>query len=212
MRKLLLLLCVSWLAWPGSETLAIDSFDDQEDGWSWRDGLLGDGSRRGDVFADERYPGYLCEECRDPYEHPMDFVALAYNGYFGDDPWMWESQLGMPFRIYNLDMQWVVVWIEGIFFDSLTFLPDTLDIRVRLPNGQILTFQVLQDGPDLPIGDPNPEAEATDSCGSSGGGEGEDGYGDPDAGLPEPEDPPEPTGVVSLVDPDEDGEFPEWEL
>ena len=141
----------------------------------------------------------------------MDFVAVAYNSYFGDEPWLRESQLGIPFRIYNLDLQWVVVWFEGIAFDGISFLPDTMSIHIRLQNGQILTFSVIQGGPDLPVGDPNPEPPADTSdctCGGDAGDE-EDDYSEPDEGLPEP---PERSGRVTIEDPDEDGDFTEWEL
>lgn len=211
MRKRLLLLCVSLFLCSAATATLISTTIDENDGWSWRDGILGDHFRHGDVFGDEMFPGYMCTDCRDAYEHPMDYVAFAYNGFFGENPWMLGSDLGVPFRIYNLNMQWVAVWFEGIIFDTITLLPDTLEVRVRLPNGQILTFEVLQDGPDLPIGDPNPNRDdAGCTCGDDG--DGEDDYADPDEGLPEPEDLPEPSGVVSIVDPDEDGEFPEWEL
>jgi len=199
-------------------TDAISLPQDEGDGWSFRDGLLGDSTPDGDVFADsgEIYPGYMCDECRDPSEHSMDFVAVAYNGYFGDNQWMWGSQLGVPFRIYNLDMQWVVVWFEGIVFDSITLLPDTMDVRVRLPNGQILTFTVIQGGPDLPVGDPHPEPPPNSvncSCGGDGGGsDDEDDYPDGDDYEPEEPEEPEYSGVVEIWDPDEDDEFPEWEL
>lgn len=219
MHKPLIVLGFALLLVAGTSAHALGP-DDGQDGWSWEDGLIGSGDRSREVFSDEPdVPGYLCDDCRDVYTDPMDFVAMAYNGYFGDDPWMWESQLGIPFRIYNLQGQWVAVWFEGVIFDSITFLPDTLDVRLRLPNGQILTFSVLQDGPDLPIGNPDPDPDpetpvATNncSCGGGGGGEGEDDYAEPDEGLPEPVELPEPSGVVTILDPDEDGEFPEWEL
>ena len=216
MRKQLLVLCAGLLVLT-STVFAVGPDLDEPDGWSWREGFFGDGHPDRDVFSnDPDVPGYLCEDCRDVYSHPMDFAAMAYNGYFGEDPWMWESELGIPFRIYNLEGQWVAVWFEDIVFDGITFLPDTLEVRLRLPNGQILTFHLLQEGPDLPIGDPDPEPPATSGeCGCSGydsGGEGEDDYTDPDDGLPEPDEMPEPSGVVSIVDPDEDDEFPEWEL
>lgn len=217
MRKQLLQLCTCVLLCSSPVAFALDPVAEVEGDWSWRDGLLGDGSSRPDPFADgENIPGYMCEECRDPNEHPMDFAAFAFNGFFGNDPWMWDSKLGIPFRIYNLDMHYVVVWFEGMIFDSITFLPDTLDIRLRLQSGQILTFTVLQNGPELPIGDPDPDPpEVTGGCGCGsdyGSGEGEDEYSDPDEGLPEPPDTPDPSGVVTIVDPDEDDEFPEWEL
>jgi len=189
-----------------------------EDDWSWRDGLLGRDTPDGDIFADDGdiFPGYMCDTCRDPYEHPMDFVAVAYNGYFGENRWLRDSQLGIPFRIYNLDMQWVVVWFEGIVFDSITFLPDTMDVRVRLQNGEIRTFSVIQGGPDLTVGDPNPTPPAGSnncSCGDDGDdGEGDDDYSDiDDYAAEEPED-SEPSGVVEILDPDEEGGFPEWDL
>ena len=221
MRELLLPLCAFLIVASYPSAVASGPLPDEPDGWSWQDGLLGDGSRRDDVFAEgEFFPGYLCDECRDPQEHPMDFVAVAYNGFFGEDPWMLGSQLGVPFRIYNLQMQWVVIWFEGIAFDSITLLPDTLNFRVRLANGQILTFTVLQGGPDLPVGEPNPAPPAVDGCTCDGDdddpdddGNGDDEYGDGNDDYAEPVDGlPEPSGVVSIVDPDDDGGFPEWDL
>lgn len=186
---------------------------EEDDGWSWRDGLLGDNPDYGDIFDDDvLYPGVLCHICRDPNEHPMDFAAAAYNSYFGEEPWLRDSQLGIPFRIYNLELQWVVVWFEGIAFDGISFLPNTMTVHIRLQDGQILTFNVIQGGPDLPVGDPNPEPEDggnSCSCDYGGDGEGEDDYTEPDEGLPEP---PDPSGRVGIEDPDEDGDFPEWEL
>ena len=152
--------------------VAVGPVVEGEISWSWREGFFGSPPRE-DVFdADRRdFPGYICAACRDPYEHPMDYVAVAYNGFFGEDPWMWDGELGWPFRIYTLEMEWVVVWFEDLVFDSITLLPDTLDVRVRLPNGQILTFTVLQDGPDLPIGDPDGGSPTpTESCGCDWGG------------------------------------------
>ena len=120
MRKQLLRLFAWAFLLHSSVALAISPVADEEGDWSWRGGLLGDDTRPEDVFDDgEHFPGYLCEECRDPHEHPMDFAAFAFNGFFGDEPWMWDSQLGIPFRIYNLQQQWVSVWFEGIVFDSI---------------------------------------------------------------------------------------------
>ena len=154
-----------------------------------------------DVYGDGFFPGYLCDECRDPDEYPMDFAAFAYNGYFGEHPWLRESELGIPFRIYSLDRQWVTVWFDNVLFDVQTMLPNLVDILVRLDTGQILTFTMLQNGPDLPLGDPE-------------GGSGDDEYDEYDE-YDEPDEyeleEPERYGVVEIEDPDENGEFPDWE-
>lgn len=186
--------------------------EEEEAGWTWEGGLLGDAPRDGDVFtdSDELYPGWVCPDCRDPVAYPLDFAAAAYNGFFGQDPWMMGSRLGIPFRIYNLQLEWVAVWFEDVYLDSFTFLPDTLEVRVRLTNGQILTFTLLQGGPDLPVGWQPGDAEA-DSAASGGGGSG--GDGDDDVGIEDDAEPesPENVGTVEIVDPDDDGEFPPWE-
>ncbi|MDX1498749.1 MAG: hypothetical protein R3176_02555 [Woeseiaceae bacterium] len=75
------------------------------DDWSWEDGLLGD-SIEGDVFDSPagEYPGILCDQCRDPAEFLIDFAAVAYNGWWGESPWIRDTRLGMPFRVYNLEL------------------------------------------------------------------------------------------------------------
>ena len=178
--------------------------------WSWRGGLIGP-AIEGDVFGnDPGYPGFFCEDCRDPEKFPVDYAAFAYNGYWGDDPWMFDARLGIPFRIYNDRLDWVVVWFEYSFLDSLAFLPDTLDIRIRLESGKILTVTVLQGGPDMPIGSSEP-APLPESCTCDGGdgGESDDSYTDPDDYEMPDIDPV--IGTVEIVDPDGYGEFPTWE-
>ena len=54
------------------------------------------------------YPGWLCEWC----QTPANYAAFAYNAYWGDNPWAWGSILGIPFRVYNLDGEWVGIWFE----------------------------------------------------------------------------------------------------
>lgn len=183
--------------------------DDEESGWSWKDGLVGH-SIEGDVFAEDGgdYPGWVCPDCRDPDEHPFDYVAVAYNGFWGSNPWMRTSQLGVPFRIYNLELDWVVVWFEQVFSPNFTLLPDTMQVRLRLRTGEILTFTVLQGGPDLPEADSGPTAPTS---GGSSGGESDEDVPDQDDAATDWE-PPDYVGTVEIVDPDEDGEFPEWEL
>lgn len=162
-------------------------------------------------------PGWGCIECRDPTEHPEDFAAFAYNAYFGSDPWASSSRLGMPFRVYNMHMQWVLIWFDNILFDLPSLLPDTMDIRVRLPSGEVITITVIQGGPDLPVGPPvvppniSPDGSPC-TCGGGGGGEADDSDELPDDGDPGSEvDGPGRHGVVDILDPDEDGDFPDWE-
>jgi hypothetical protein len=179
--------------------------------WSWQGGLVGP-AIEGDVFDDEgpTYPGILCDTCRDPDEFPLDFAAVAYNGHWGEEPWMRSTRLGIPFRIYNLQREWVVAWFEGVLFDAPTFLPNTLDIRLRLPSGRIVTITVLQGGPDMPVGPAAPAMRSSGgACSCGGGGEGDDDdYAEPEEfEIPEIER----FGVVDIVDPDEDGEFDPWE-
>lgn len=213
MRKQIAILFVLVMALQCAVATPIDSEHDAG-GWSWRDGLLGRSTPDGDIFdSEELYPGILCHICRDPSEHPMDFVAVAYNSYFGEEPWLLGSNLGTPFRIYNLQLQWVVVWFEGIAFDGISLLPNTMTIHVRLQNGQIQTFSVIQGGPDLTVGDPN-QALPTGSHRCTCGGEDDSDDADEDYVEPEEErsDEADRTGRVEIVDPDEDGGFPEWDL
>lgn len=158
-----------------------------------------------------RYPGWLCEECRDPTEFPEDYAAFAFNAYFGDEPWAFTSQLGIPFRVYNLELQWVVIWFEGFLFDGISLWPDTMDIFIRLPSGEIVRVEVVQNGPDMPIGE-NGDAPVPAVCSCGGGGDeyDEDEYSDDDEEFFWEEEEPEPYGVVEIEDPNEDGEFEEW--
>ncbi len=106
----------------------------------------------GDIYGPDFFPGYLCDDCRDPDEYPMDYVAFVHNGYFGLNAWMWESELGVPFRIYALSGEWVVAWFEGIAFDLPSFYPNLMNVMVRRSNGQVLRFTIVQSTSDLTIG------------------------------------------------------------
>lgn len=157
-----------------------------------------------DVLDDGFYPGFLCPDCRDPMQYPADYAAVIYNGYFGEDPWLLESTLGVPFRIYNLNTDYVVIWFEGVFFDAPSLLPDLMDIRIRLENGVVITLTVMQDGPDMWIG----ERDENDGGGSDGD---DDDYEERDEEVEVEIDESDGTGYVEIIDPDENGEFPEWE-
>jgi hypothetical protein len=168
-----------------------------------------------DIFEDDGYfyPGWLCEACRDPLDHPGDFAAFAYNAYFGSDHWAFDSELGIPFRIYNLAGQWVAVWFEDFLFDGISLLPNTLDVRIRLETGEIVTITLVQGGPDLPVGeDVVPTAPAPCDCDGEEIGE-DDEYIDDEDFTADDElwGEPDYEGYVEIIDPDENGDFPEWE-
>lgn len=129
-----------------------------------------------DIYDPEgMQPGWLCQECRDPATHPEDYAAFAYNAYWGPNAWAWGSILGIPFRVYNMQLEWVVVWFEDFFLDVPSLLPNTLQIKMRLQSGEVISIEVIQDGPDMPIGAEDDSDKTTDSClcgdsGGSGGG------------------------------------------
>jgi hypothetical protein len=158
--------------------------------------------------------GFLCEECRDLNEYPMDAVAYAYNGFFGEFPWMRSAGLGIPFRIYTVDGVSVLVWFEGVLFDAPSLLPDLMEVMVRMPDGRVLKFSILQNGPDLPIGVPEvppitPPVDAHGTGGNGGGGE-DDDYEEPDELEDIEFEDPDHIGQVDIIDPDDDGVFPDW--
>ena len=202
---------------PGTEASEETSEQTSEDtsvetnvwNWSWDTGLLGGPVPEGDIYAaDESFPGLMCVGCRNPQSYPVDFAAFAYNTYYGDDAWGWELKLGIPFRIYNFAGEWVVIWFENILLDTYTLLPDTMTIVVRQRTGEILRLEVLEEGPDMPIGTLDPATSC--ACGGDGGGGGDgDGYDDM-VDDPSDIDDDGPTGVVDIEDPDENGEFPDW--
>ncbi|HSG59544.1 MAG TPA: hypothetical protein VLA06_08440 [Woeseiaceae bacterium] len=165
-----------------------------------------------DIYEDDgySYPGWLCTACRDPADYPADFAAFAYNAYWGSDNWAFSSRLGIPFRVYNLEGQWVVVWFEDLFFDLPSLLPNTMEIRIRLETGEIITITVVQGGPDLPVGDDTAAEPAGCECDGEESEDAEDGIDDDFVDEYYGWDEWEPEGYVEIIDPDENGDFPEW--
>ncbi len=158
----------------------------------------------------------LCEDCRDPIEHPEDYANFAVNQVYGEDAWMTAEQAD-DFWIYNLDGDRVYVDIdylmEGIrvFGNEWPLWPtNMLKITLALPNGSI--FEVLRSVFMTPLPVPSTPEPDPDGSGNSGGGEsGNDGVDEPEPGEEEPEDPPEIeiVGTTTIEDPDINGEFPE---
>ncbi len=161
--------------------------------------LMADGRHDGgDVFEDDgtRYPGWLCTVCRTP----ANFAAFAYNAYWSDSAWALGSRIGVPFRVYNLAGDWVVIWFEDFLFDIPTLLPSTVMIKVWLRSGQIVNVEMVKGLSALPIG-----GSGTGSVtGGSGGGT--------SGGGPALVVTSSATGVVSIIDPDKDGNFPGYEF
>ncbi len=158
----------------------------------------------------------LCEDCRDPVEHPDDWTNFAINQVYGPDAWMDFDQAD-DFWIFNLDGDRVYVDIDfvmdgiSVLGNELPIWPtNMLQITLALPNGDIL--QMLRSIFVTPL--PVPSSPDPDDSGNGGGGEsGEDGVDDPEPGEEEHEEPPEIeiVGITSIEDPDENGEFPELE-
>jgi len=158
-------------------------------------------------FWADGVPGALCVACRDLNEYPMDAVAFAYNGFFGEDPWLRDTAIGYPFPVVTFDLNFVIVWFENVLFDIPGLLPNLMDVKVVMQNGQILTFTILQDGADLPVGS-QPKPYEGSSSGSGGGSD--DDY-DADGFVDDLDyDLDDPAGIVEILDPDEDGEFEDW--
>ena len=153
------------------------------------------------------YAFNLLEEIDQPGEWYLDRNKGVLYIYPPSDPSKATVEIGMLSEPMISAKGVSDVRFEGLAFDGLTLLPETFDIRIRLESGQVITITVLENGPDMPIGEPNP--------GDSGGAEADDDEfvdddyaDDSDPFLWEPED--EPEGVVEIIDPDEDGYFEDW--
>ena len=168
-----------------------------------------------DVFDNDFGPGIVCDDCRDPYEYPMDYVGLAYNAFFGDEAWLFDSNVSWPFRIYNLDGDWVAIWFEDLLFDMPSLMPNLMEVMLRFENGQVMLYTVLQDGPDMQVGaetESDSESGSADCDCDEGGEDSDDEYEDPEEEWEWDEEESERTGDVEIVDPDEDGEYDDfWE-
>jgi len=160
-----------------------------------------------------------CERCRNPYEHPDDYVNFAYDQIYGDDGWMDFDQAD-DFYITNPDGHVVYVDVDFVMhsFEFLgTSLPiwptNLLQIVLALPNGNIYTTHRGVFHRTLPVPtsqDPAPGGSSESGDGDDGGDEGVD---DPEIDDEEWELPEiERIGRVEIEDPDENGDFldTEW--
>jgi hypothetical protein len=156
-----------------------------------------------------------CERCRDPYEHPDDYVNYAYDQIYGDDGWMDFDQAD-DFYISNPDGFVVYVDVDFVMH-GLDFLGTSLplwptyflQIAVVLPNGNIYTTQRSVFHRTLPVPTSQDPAPAGPTEGGDGGDEGVDDPEDDDEEWEPPEI--ERNGRVEIEDPDENGEFADTE-
>lgn len=152
-----------------------------------------------------------CGQCRDPYDHPDDYVNFAYGQVYGDYGWMDFDQAD-DFFIVNPDGFVVYVDVDfimqGLEFFGLT-LPmwptNQLEISLALPNGTLYTTRRSVFHRTLPVPtsqDPEPADRSED------GDEGVDDdleVDDEEWEIPEIER----NGTVEIQDPDENGDFPD---
>ena len=176
----------------------------------------------GAAFAQSGAIQDICEDCRDPLEHPDDWTNFAFNQIYGDEGWMDFDQAD-DFWIQNLEGDRVYVDVDyvmegiNVFGNELPLWPtNMLQFTLALPNGQILVQLRSIFMTPLPVPSSPPPHAGPDSPSPSGdGGEsGNDGVDEPEPGEnEEPAEPPEIeiVGTTGIEDPDEDGEFPEPE-
>ena len=162
----------------------------------------------------------VCEDCRDPLDHPDDWANFAFNQIYGEEAWMDFDQAD-DFWITNLDGDRVYVDVDyvmkgvNVFGNEVPLWPtNMLQITLVLPSGQVLEVLRSIFMTPLPVPAPSGPDADPDSGGTGGGESGNDGVDEPEPGEEEdPTDPPEIeiTGITGIEDPDEDGDFPEPE-
>jgi hypothetical protein len=175
----------------------------------------------GDYFGSDNMPTYVCAECGDPADDPEDYRNFAANtarfGQFDD-----FNDIDQ-FIIMNLNGDHVIADIDWNFrrfgFEgfSLPVWPAwTYEITLVLPNGDMLKYTMHRQHGLLPV--PYPDEETTSDNSGEGYGEEEsedeeeyyDEEDDNDWDYWEDDDGPE--GIVTIEDPDEDGNFDDfWE-
>lgn len=165
-------------------------------------------------FAQAGATENYCGQCRNPYEHPDDYVNFAYGQIYRDYGWMDFDQAD-DFYIINpdgfvvyTDVDFIMQGLD-IFGLRLPIWPtNVIHISLALPDGTLYTTRRSVFHRTLPVPtsqDPAPvDPREADS---SGGGEGVD---EPEGDDEEWEIPEiERSGKVEIIDPDENGDFPE---
>jgi len=155
-----------------------------------------------------------CEQCRDPYENPDDYVNFAYGQIYGDNGWMDFDQAD-DFYVTNpdgfvvyVDVDFVMRGLE-LFGLILPMWPtNVIQISLALPNGDIYTTRRSVFYRTLPV--PTSQDPAPGDSGGTGNDGGDEGVDDPEDDDEEWEPPEiERNGRVEIEDPDENGDFSE---
>jgi len=213
------------VARPGA-ALVVDEFVDEPQPAAQPDGSSGGTSTAGDAGDtpdlgdpvlsydpfDGKYPALVCMECRDPISNNVDFGNFAWNAVWGPNRTigLWDDYaIGGMLKVVNSQGQYVLVWFSD-YLHMFGYPTNTMLINVRIPNGQVLIYAVLQVGAELPVGE-----QAGDPWEPEPGDGGADGEDDPDTGDDsdygyEPPETDPPRGTVEILDPDDNGEYPDW--
>ncbi len=113
-------------------------------------------------------PVYLCQACRDPFTHFVDFGNFAFNALWGKNPWIGtgpgKARNTVPLSVSNLKHEILDVFVIPSFA-LVPFPTDTYTIKIELPNGMVIEYEILASrlGEDLPVG-------VSGGSGPSGGG------------------------------------------
>ena len=162
-----------------------------------------------------------CDACRDPVEHPEDYVNHALNQIYGPDAWMTVEEAD-DFYIESpeallvyVDVDFLFLGIDLLGLDLPLWPTNMLQFTLGLPNGEIYVaarsiFQAPLPVPANAYNEPPEPDEESSGDGADGGNDGVD----EESGDEERDDDEWPeverTGRVEIVDPDEDGNVPEW--
>ena len=171
-------------------------------------------------------PVIVCTDCRDPQDHPEDFINFGFNQIIGPNAWMTFGQAD-NFYVANLELQTVYIDVDFVFTGigiqglQLPLWPRyMLQFTIALPDGTVLTVIRSTNLAPLPVpaSPPGPPegGDDTSSSGDAGAG-GDDGdeedgdYADADDTEWEEPETDDPAGIVDIEDPDENGDFDDTE-
>lgn len=170
----------------------------------------------GDAPAQLNARVIFCDECRDPLRYPDDWANFAFNQVYGDEAWM-DFDEADDFYLVNRNKDRVYVDVDyvmkgfNVFGKELPLWPkNKLQIELALPNGRLVTYirSIFMHPLPVPSSSSGDGRFNNESSGDGGGNAGE--ADDDDARGDDYEHPEvERNGVVDIVDPDEDGEFPD---
>lgn len=161
-----------------------------------------------------------CAACRDANLFPDDVANFAFNQIYGPESWMTLDQAddfyvidSLSQRVYvDVDLVFIGFGFQGL---RLPIWPlNLLEFTLALPNGEVFITRRSVFHSNLPVpvtGDTDQTDRVSGSTGSGRGDEGDDDDGGDAADYEWQEPEIEYEGFVFIEDPDEDGNFPDWE-